>query len=53
MRASLLSFGLLAFLCSEAVAQIQASGPVQLDSGKISGSLTGKNNSIFVYKGMP
>jgi para-nitrobenzyl esterase len=58
MRASLLligqaSFLVAAFLGSQAAAQIQSLGPVQLDSGKISGSLGGRNNEISVYKGIP
>src|SRR5258708_5119014 len=35
------------------VAQVQSQGPVAIDSGQISGALTGPNHDISVYKGIP
>ena len=34
-------------------AQLHTTGPVKIDSGLISGALTGKNDAISVYKGIP
>lgn len=34
-------------------AQLQTSGPVTIDTGRVSGALTGAGNAISVYKGIP
>jgi para-nitrobenzyl esterase len=34
-------------------AQIQSRGPVKLDSGPVSGAITGQHNDISAYKGIP
>jgi len=36
-----------------ALAQLQNQGPVKLETGRISGALTGRDNSVSVYKGIP
>jgi para-nitrobenzyl esterase len=36
-----------------AIAQIQNQGPVKIDTGRVSGALTGPDNTISVYKGIP
>jgi para-nitrobenzyl esterase len=36
-----------------AAAQVQAQGPVRLDTGRVSGALVGRANDISVYKGLP
>jgi len=36
-----------------ALAQIQNQGPVKIDTGRVSGALTGTDNAISVYKGIP
>src|SRR5579864_204196 len=43
----------LAFLCSPTFAQLQSHGAVTVDTGRVSGALTGADTSISVYKGIP
>ena len=40
-------------LASAAFAQLQTQGPAKIETGRISGAVTGKNNDISVYKGIP
>ena len=42
-----------ALLCAPLFAQIQNQGPVRIDTGRVSGAITGRNNDISVYKGIP
>jgi len=43
----------MAILCSAAFPQLQSQGPVKIETGRISGALTGRNNDVSVYKGIP
>jgi len=52
-RGWLISISALALAFPAALAQIQSQGPLKLDSGRVSGALTGVNNDISVYKGIP
>lgn len=47
------AFCLAAVLSVSAAGQLQKAGPVRLDSGKISGALSSKNERVSVYKGIP
>src|ERR1700686_709934 len=42
-----------AAFCSVAFGQIQTRGPVKIETGLVSGAVTGHNNDISVYKGIP
>src|SRR5438477_2292841 len=53
IRKSVVAFIAVALLSSSALAQIQKQAPIAIDSGRISGALTGPANDISVFKGIP
>jgi para-nitrobenzyl esterase len=53
MQRHLVSIFTLTLSCSAAFAQLQSHGPVKLDTGRVTGALTGSNSDISAYKGIP